>query len=174
MSLTNQSKEAPSNSRAELGAILEALRRNEVDDLEIESDSLTSLRAICVDAEGYKDRDWLGVRNADLIKAILIRLRTRPARTAFKWVKGHDDNYGNNRADALVNEGRDSNTPVEMDDEAWVENHTALQDGARLQALDAKRTYDAVLRGLPKKPTTTQYQETINTEKSICGENHHK
>jgi len=112
MSLTNQGEEAPSNSRAELGAILEALRRNEVDDLEIESDSLTSLRAICVDAEGYEDRAWLGVRNADLIKAILIRLRKRPARTAFRWVKGHDDNYRNNRADALANEGRDSNVPV--------------------------------------------------------------
>ena len=36
-----------SNSQAELGAILEALRQNETDDLEIESDSLTSLRAIC-------------------------------------------------------------------------------------------------------------------------------
>ena len=34
-----------SNSRAELGAILEALRQNESDD-RIESDSLTSLRAI--------------------------------------------------------------------------------------------------------------------------------
>ena len=63
-------------------------------------------------------------------KAILIRLRTRPARTAFRWVKGHDDNYGNNRADALANEGRDSNEPVEIDDEAWIDNHTALQDGA--------------------------------------------
>jgi len=107
MSLMNQGKEAPSNSRAELGAILEALRRNEIDDLEIGSDSLTSLRAICVDAEEYEDQDWLGVRDADLIKAILIRLHTRPARTAFRWVKGHDDNYRNNRADALANEGRD-------------------------------------------------------------------
>jgi len=165
MSLTNQGKEASSNSQAELGAILETLRRNEVDDLKIKSDSLTSLRAICVDAEGYEDQDWLGARNADLIKAILIRLRTRPARTAFRWVKGHDDNYGNNRADALANEGRDSNEPVEMDDEAWIENHTALQDGARLQALDAKHTYEAVLRWVPKKPNTNQYQETIKSTK---------
>ena len=37
----------PSNSRAELRAILKALKQNESDDLAIESDSLTSLRAIC-------------------------------------------------------------------------------------------------------------------------------
>jgi len=52
-----------------------------------------------------------------------------------------------------------------MDDEAWIENHTALQDGARLQALDAKRTYEAVLRWLPKKHTATRYQETIKGTK---------
>ena len=42
----------------------------------------------------------------DLLKSILIRLRTRPAKTAFKGVKGHDDNYGNNEIDKLANEGR--------------------------------------------------------------------
>jgi hypothetical protein len=44
-----------SNSRAELGAILEALKQNETDDLEIESDSLSSLRAICTLSEKYED-----------------------------------------------------------------------------------------------------------------------
>ena len=45
-----------SNSRAELGAILEALRQNERDDLEIESEPgpLTSLRAICNLSENTK------------------------------------------------------------------------------------------------------------------------
>jgi len=99
MKLENHGKSTASKSRAELGAILEALRQNEKDDLEIESDSLTSLRAICTHAERYEDQNWSGIQNADLLKAILIRLRTRPAQTAFKWVKGHDDNYGNNRPD---------------------------------------------------------------------------
>jgi len=109
MSLTNHG--------AELGAILEALRQNECNDLEIEPDSLTSLKAICSDAEKYEDRNWLDVQNADLLKSILIKLRTRPARTAFKWVKGHDDNYGNNEADKLANEGRESEETLRLDDE---------------------------------------------------------
>ena len=52
MRLENTGLRFASNSRAELGAILEALRQNERDDLEIESDSL---RAICNLSEKYED-----------------------------------------------------------------------------------------------------------------------
>jgi len=79
MKLTNHDLRTVSNSRAEFGAILEELRQNETDDLEIESDSLTSLRAICSHLEKYEDLNWHGIQNADLLKGILIRLRTRPA-----------------------------------------------------------------------------------------------
>ena len=88
LKLENRGENIASNSRAELGAILEALKQNEKDDLNIESDSLTSLRAICNLLEKYKDLNWSKVHNVDLLKSILIRLHTRPACTAFKWVKG--------------------------------------------------------------------------------------
>ena len=61
MRLENTGLRFASNSRAELGAILEALRQNERDDLEIESDSLTSLRAICNLSEEYEDRNLVGI-----------------------------------------------------------------------------------------------------------------
>jgi ribonuclease HI len=89
-----------SNSRAELGAIPEALRQNERDD-------------------------------CGPIKSILIRLR--------KWVTGHVDNYGNSRADALANAGRESNTLIETDEEDWPDNHPARHNGARLQTLEATK-----------------------------------
>jgi len=89
-------------------------------------------------SDKYEDLNWLGVQNVDLLKSILIKLRTRTARTAFKWVKGHEEeNYGNNRADALANAGRENESLMRMDNENWIDNHPALQDGARLQALDA-------------------------------------
>jgi len=166
LSLTNHGESVASNARAELGAILEALRQGEYDDLEIELDSLTSLRAICSYAEKYENCNWLGVQNADLLKSILIILRTMPARTAFKWVKGHDDNYGNNEADELANEGRVSEETLRLDNEEWVANHTALQDGAILQALGAKHTYNAVLEWLPKTPLPTKYLEAIKEAKN--------
>ena len=70
-----------------LGAILEVLGQNETDDLEIETDSLTSLRAICTHSDRYED---LNFKTQTRLKAFSIRLGTRLARTAFKWVKGHE------------------------------------------------------------------------------------
>jgi len=91
MKLMNHKSRIAFNLQAELGAILEALRQNKSDNLDIGSDSLTSLRAICSNSEKYKDPNWQGIQNADLLKGILIRLRTRLAQTAFTWVKGHKE-----------------------------------------------------------------------------------
>jgi hypothetical protein len=57
--LESNGTKTASNSRAELGAILEALRQNNEDDLVIESDSLTSLRAICNQSDKYEDMGGL-------------------------------------------------------------------------------------------------------------------
>lgn len=117
LKLENQGNKIVSNSRAELGAILETLRQNETDDIKIESDLLMSLRAICTHSDKYEDLNWSGTLNADLLKSIIIKLRTRPAQTAFKWVKGHNENYRNDRADALADTGRGSNASLRLDDE---------------------------------------------------------
>ena len=155
-----------SNSRAELSAILEALRQNEVDDLIIESDSLSSLRAICSDSVRYEDQGWHGTQNKDLLKGILIRLRTRPAQTEFKWVKGHDeDNYGNERADMLADTGREQDISVALDEEEWLEGHPALQDGARLQALEAMHTYSALIEWHTNKLPHILHQEKLDEAK---------
>jgi len=103
--------------------------------VKIESDSLISLRAICTHTDKYEDLNWSGIQNLDLLKSMLIKLRTRPAQTPFKWVKGHKDNNGNIRADALADTGRNSNLRMREDDEDWIDNHEALQDGARLQVV---------------------------------------
>jgi len=155
----------------QIPAILEALRQNETDDLEIESDSLTSLKAICTDSEKYEDLNWLGIQNADLLKGILIRLRTRPARTAFTWVKGHEENYRNNRADELANTGRITDSQTRMDEDIWIENHPTLQDGARLQALGIKQIYNALIERLSKKNNPMKIQETLNEAKDKVEEN---
>ena len=161
-----QDKEHASNSRAELGAILEALRQNEVDDLLIESDSLTSLKAICIDSIKYEDLNWNGVLNADLLKSVLIKLRTRPAQTEFKWVKGHDENnYGNDRADALADIGREQEQTTRTGNEEWENGHPALQDGARLQAIDSKNTYNELLKWYTKKKTPILHQEVLEEAK---------
>jgi len=55
MELKSNGTDITSNSQAELGVILEALRQNNIDNLQVESDSLTSLRAICSHAEKHED-----------------------------------------------------------------------------------------------------------------------
>ena len=166
LALENHENDPASNSKAELCAILETLRQNETDDLMIESDSLSSLRAICKDSIKYEDLNWINVQNADLLKGILIRLRTRPAQTEFRWVKGHDENnYGNSRADALADTGRETDHPVRMDDKEWLDDHPALQDGARLQALDAKHIYSTLLNWYTKKTPHILHQEVLDEAK---------
>ena len=74
--MVNHGDRIASNSQAELGAILETLHRNTINDIEVESDSLSSLWAICMDSNKYEGINWIGVQNADLLKSILIRLRS--------------------------------------------------------------------------------------------------
>ena len=128
----------------------------------------------CTHSDKYEDLNWSGVLNADLLKSIIIKLRTRPAQTAFKWVKGHDDNYGNDRADALADTGRDSNSPLRLDDDDWIDSHPALQDGARLQALEAKNTYDELLKWHTRKIIPIQRQEILDEAKDMIEETHER
>jgi len=116
-------------------------------------------------SDKYEDLNWSGIQNSDLLKSILIKLRTRTARTSFKWVKGHEDNYGNNRADALANAGRENDSLMRTDEEKWIDDHPALQDGARLQALDARHTYDALIRRHMKRITPILHQEKLDKAK---------
>ena len=164
--ITSREEEPVSNSRAELTAILEALKQNDTDDIVIESDSLSSLRAICNHMDKYEDLNWYGVKNADILKGILIRLRTRPAKTAFKWVKGHEFNYGNIKGDALADEGREGDQIAAPDEDEWINSHPALQDGARLQALSAKHIYKALLQWHTKGVTPILHQETLDDAKA--------
>ena len=105
------------------------------------------------------------MRNADLLKGILVRLRTRPASTTFRRVKGHDKNYGNQRADALANEGREAEAVARPDRAEWLNEHSALPDGARLQALEASHMYYALLKWHTREVSPILHQERLEEAK---------
>lgn len=88
------------------------LRQNKAGGLEIESDSRTSLRAVGTHLDRYDDLNWSEFQISYPLKGVLIRLRTKPARTTFRWAKGHEDNYGNNKADTLANAGSENDSLV--------------------------------------------------------------
>ena len=99
------------------------------------------------------------------MKGILIRLRTRHAKTSLGWVKGHAEDYRNNRADALANTGRENDSIVRMDEEDWLNSHPALQDRAQIQALEAKHVYNILIERFMQKTTPVRHQLTLEDAK---------
>jgi len=55
---------------------------------------------------------------------------------------------------------------VRMGEDGWIDNHPALQDGARLQALDASRMYDALLKWHRKGIAPITHQKTLDDAKN--------
>jgi len=100
---------ATTNNRMELTAViraLEALKRPS--DVEVHTDSQYVKNGIESWIHGWKRNGWKtadrkAVKNAELwreLEALANRHRVR-----WHWVKGHADNAGNLRADALANRG---------------------------------------------------------------------
>ena len=52
-----------------------------------------------------------------------------------------------------------------MDNEERLDRHPALQDGARLQALEAMHTYNTLVRWYTKKTEHILHQETLDEAK---------
>jgi ribonuclease HI len=97
------------NNRMELVAViraLEALKRES--DVVIYTDSQYVKNGIEAWIHGWKRNGWKTsdkkpVKNEDLWRE-LDQLATRH-RISWHWVRGHDDNPGNERADELANQG---------------------------------------------------------------------
>jgi ribonuclease HI len=154
------------NQRAELIAILIALQSNPEEDLTIMSDSLTSLQAICYEITNWEDKGWHKVNNADILKAILHELRTRPNTCHFQWVKAHDSTVGNNEADALAERGRISGEHVIIED-INSENSRAIRDGAKLSKLELKDIYSILIERTGIKKEGVTHPERLEDAKDL-------
>lgn len=100
------------NNRMELMAVLEAMvclfNYDETDrDITIHSDSAYVVNALTKGwLQGWRRRDWqtstgTDVKNVDLWIQIYELLRYFP-KLRFQWVRGHNGNKGNERADELA------------------------------------------------------------------------
>ena len=52
---------------------------------------------------GWVKKNWKDVKNVELWKSLIEAAQRHKA--TFKWVRGHNGHEGNERADALANEG---------------------------------------------------------------------
>jgi len=97
------------NNRMELTAViraLEALQR--ASDVDLHTDSQYVKNGIETWIHGWKKNGWKTadrkpVKNADLWRELDALARTHTVR--WHWVRGHNDNPGNERADELANRG---------------------------------------------------------------------
>lgn len=99
------------NNRAELTGILKALEIAPKDrDLEIITDSNYSINCVTAWYKNWMKKGWKtstnkDVENQDLIKEIRKKIEERDAEevvTTFTWIKGHDNDPGNEAADRLA------------------------------------------------------------------------
>ena len=96
------------NQIGELCAVLEALRAHPgAEPLTIESDSQYAINCSTAWVRGWKKNGWKNskgqpVKNRELIKAIDHEISQRPDPVKFVWVKGHNNNPGNEKVDHLA------------------------------------------------------------------------
>ncbi|MDA8026303.1 MAG: ribonuclease HI [Actinomycetota bacterium] len=97
------------NNRMELTAAIEALKNTDASrDLVIYADSKYVIDGITKwlpnwIRKGWRTADNKAVKNMDLWKELAEQVSTR--RVEWRWVRGHDGDYGNERADQLANIG---------------------------------------------------------------------
>jgi ribonuclease HI len=97
--------EDQSNQVGEIAAVILAARAvPDFVELEIQSDSLTTIEGLTQHLEMWENRGWIGVKNSKLLRVAAYQLRKRSTPTHFQWVKGHSGNTGNEEADKLAGE----------------------------------------------------------------------
>jgi ribonuclease HI/exonuclease III len=138
-----------SSQRAELVAILKTIQNNTKDDLEIKSDSKTSLEGIVSRISEWEDKNWLDVKNEQEWKTIAFQLRKRNGITGFRWVKAHDKEHGNEEADKLA---KLATKKLEQDFINYEIDDNFKVDGARLNTLTQAQAYKLILKLRKEKP----------------------
>ena len=99
------------NNRMELMAVIEALRAlKRPCDVTLFLDSEYVRKGITEWVKGWKARGWKTaskqpVKNVDLWQILDDLVTNSPHHIAWRWVKGHAGDPGNERADALANRG---------------------------------------------------------------------
>jgi ribonuclease HI len=92
------------NNRMELTAAIEALRWVvEPTDIVVYTDSQYVVKGMTEWRHGWVKKNWKDVKNPELWKTLIDAAQRH--KVSFRWVRGHNGHAGNERADALANEG---------------------------------------------------------------------
>ncbi|KAH9857508.1 RnaseH-domain-containing protein [Lenzites betulinus] len=109
----------------------------------IVTDSMYVYKGLTMHLEGWENKGWFGVANADILKKLVAGLRRRSAQTHLKWVKGHSGVPGNEEADRLAAHGT---TEEERPPRRLTSRDRAfLSRGARLTTMTQKLAYKCIM-----------------------------
>ncbi|KAI0043866.1 ribonuclease H-like protein [Auriscalpium vulgare] len=131
-----------SNQVGELVAVILVLQAApQFAPVHIISDSRYAIDGLTTHLQSWEDAGWIDVANAPLFATAAYLLRRRSAATTFQWVKGHNGDPGNEKADALANTGANKHTPDALD--LSIDPNFQLT-GARLSALTQSLAYKKI------------------------------
>lgn len=109
--ISEKLKGKQTNQRAELTAPLCALKRiDPKNDVLIITDSMYTINCVTNWSKNWIKNGWktskgVNVENQDLIKELLDAIKKRKGAVAWKHVRGHTNNHGNDQADKLARAG---------------------------------------------------------------------
>jgi ribonuclease HI/exonuclease III len=143
------------NQTAELYAILQGVKNTaKQDPLEIISDSKYCIDGLTKHTQKWEDRGWIEISNKELFKTTVAWLRQRTSETTLRWVKGHNNEDGNEEADKLAALGALLPT-AEVMDLSLPENFNLT--GAKLSTMTQATLY----KGICNTKTTKYRTKTI-------------
>jgi ribonuclease HI len=165
---TRPPTEDQSNQVGEIAAVILAARAvPDFVELEIRSDSLTTIEGLTQHLETWENRGWIGVKNSEILRVAAYQLRKRSAPTRFQWVKGHSGDTGNEEADKLAGEAAKRPEKDNMNLEIPLEFRIT---GARLDSMTQALAYRAIkARKHAPKPRGRTASNVTETQDALAG-----
>ncbi|KAH8825451.1 ribonuclease H-like protein [Flagelloscypha sp. PMI_526] len=153
------------NQLGELEATREAFQSNNPQKpIKIITDSQYVITSHTTNLKNLEDKGWIGVKNANTIRASIAYLHSRGAKSSFKWIKGHSGDHGNEEADKLAEKGAKMKSPKIVSDDAPQE---FLLTGAKLSKLTQRlatrgiREFKALWKPHLQRHSTTQMLDAV-------------
>ncbi|KAL7280190.1 hypothetical protein ACG7TL_006609 [Trametes sanguinea] len=160
-------RETPqTNKAAEIAAVIVAADKvGRAWQMQIDSDSKTTLAALTHTRGKNEDEGYIGKANSALLQMAVEALLRRRTHTSVKWVKGHAGHKGNEEADALADKGAEGVQEAQL----RVDETSGLHlSGAKLQATTQRLAYRAIRSAKEQKanvrPSTAENLDLIRKD----------
>ncbi|KAF6753980.1 ribonuclease H-like domain-containing protein [Ephemerocybe angulata] len=132
------------NNTGELIAVLESIQQNKsAKRLKIASDSQYTIEALTKHSQTWLSKGLIGVKNPEIVSAILGEILATSTEVRLRKVKGHSGDTGNDGADMLANAGANKTVPDKID---LTMSGVIRAMGAKTNSLTQAQAYRLMMR----------------------------